>query len=438
MRAVPVEDRRNDRQHDREDATPHGHSRFAPRAGRSFYAQPTRRRKGVSWHRSPGSDTRRSGSTRTAASASTSTRSSAARPAPTASGSPSASTRSASRTATATTPATPSGSAQKFGCPVFGMVELIGWMRGERPSRRPGGRLQQGRHDRGRGHQGHDDERLPLELGARRDVHRRARRLRLPPGGRQARLLRRRHLRVRRHAADRAASTPPTSRCSRSATTTRWGPTEAALALELLGNPRCVPCHWGTFPPLVGRPAQLAELTERPGRADLTRRHRVRCDAGRVRERWFGATGRRVPEIALDGSLDLDGALVLDSVDDEDGASRSARRRPAGRRSRRDGRRRQAGARPPRGRLGPRHRPGAARARPDGADLWLTGRPSSRPTRSPPATSRRASGASRRSRSSSPSARSSRGRSRTSGRSRPRPTRTRATGPTGWRSCARV
>jgi L-ascorbate metabolism protein UlaG (beta-lactamase superfamily) len=38
-------------------------------------------------------------------------------------------------------------------------------------------------------------------------------------------------------------------------------PEQAALALELLGNPRCVPCHWGTFPPLVGRPAQLAELT---------------------------------------------------------------------------------------------------------------------------------------------------------------------------------
>jgi hypothetical protein len=36
-----------------------------------------------------------------------------------------------------------------------------------------------------------------------------------------------------------------------------------------------------------------------------------------VRERWFGATGRRVPEIALDGELDLDGALVLDSVADE-------------------------------------------------------------------------------------------------------------------------
>ena len=34
------------------------------------------------------------------------------------------------------------------------------------------------------------------------------------------------------------------------------------------------------------------------------------------RERWFGATGRRVPEIALDGSIDVEGALVLDSIDD--------------------------------------------------------------------------------------------------------------------------
>jgi hypothetical protein len=30
-----------------------------------------------------------------------------------------------------------------------------------------------------------------------------------------------------------------------------------------------------------------------------------------VRERWFGATGRRVPEIAVEGELDLDDALVL-------------------------------------------------------------------------------------------------------------------------------
>jgi hypothetical protein len=36
-----------------------------------------------------------------------------------------------------------------------------------------------------------------------------------------------------------------------------------------------------------------------------------------VRERWFGASGRRVPELALEGSLDVEGALVLDDVVDD-------------------------------------------------------------------------------------------------------------------------
>lgn len=36
-----------------------------------------------------------------------------------------------------------------------------------------------------------------------------------------------------------------------------------------------------------------------------------------MRERWFGATGRRVPELALEGSLDVEGALVLDDVRDD-------------------------------------------------------------------------------------------------------------------------
>jgi hypothetical protein len=36
-----------------------------------------------------------------------------------------------------------------------------------------------------------------------------------------------------------------------------------------------------------------------------------------VRERWFGATGRRVPEIAVEGELELGEALVLDDVSDE-------------------------------------------------------------------------------------------------------------------------
>ena len=37
-----------------------------------------------------------------------------------------------------------------------------------------------------------------------------------------------------------------------------------------------------------------------------------------MRERWFGASGRKVPEIALEGTLDLGRALVLDDVSDLD------------------------------------------------------------------------------------------------------------------------
>jgi len=36
-----------------------------------------------------------------------------------------------------------------------------------------------------------------------------------------------------------------------------------------------------------------------------------------LRERWFGATGLRVPEIAVEGELDLGNALVLNDVSDE-------------------------------------------------------------------------------------------------------------------------
>jgi L-ascorbate metabolism protein UlaG (beta-lactamase superfamily) len=37
-------------------------------------------------------------------------------------------------------------------------------------------------------------------------------------------------------------------------------PPEAAVALELLGVKRCVPCHYGTFPLLKGTPEELAKL----------------------------------------------------------------------------------------------------------------------------------------------------------------------------------
>jgi hypothetical protein len=36
-----------------------------------------------------------------------------------------------------------------------------------------------------------------------------------------------------------------------------------------------------------------------------------------VRERWFGATGRRVPEIAVEGELELGEALVLEDASNE-------------------------------------------------------------------------------------------------------------------------
>jgi L-ascorbate metabolism protein UlaG (beta-lactamase superfamily) len=36
-------------------------------------------------------------------------------------------------------------------------------------------------------------------------------------------------------------------------------PREAAVALELLGTKRCIPCHYGTFPILAGTPDELRE-----------------------------------------------------------------------------------------------------------------------------------------------------------------------------------
>jgi hypothetical protein len=37
-----------------------------------------------------------------------------------------------------------------------------------------------------------------------------------------------------------------------------------------------------------------------------------------VRERWFGATGHRVPEVTIEGELDVAEALVLDDVHDDE------------------------------------------------------------------------------------------------------------------------
>lgn len=37
-----------------------------------------------------------------------------------------------------------------------------------------------------------------------------------------------------------------------------------------------------------------------------------------MRERWFGATGKRVPELTTEGEIDVEGALVVDDVGDLD------------------------------------------------------------------------------------------------------------------------
>ncbi len=114
------------------------------------------------------------------------------------------------------------------------------------------------------------------------------------------------------------------------------GPREAAVALELLGVQRCVPCHWGTFGLLTGTPDALRELA--PAGVEI-----VDVEPGElsraVRERWLGATGRRIDEIVVEGEVELpDDTLVLDELD-ERALRRGVRPRPAGTRPRRHGRR---------------------------------------------------------------------------------------------------
>jgi L-ascorbate metabolism protein UlaG (beta-lactamase superfamily) len=46
-------------------------------------------------------------------------------------------------------------------------------------------------------------------------------------------------------------------------------PKEAAVALELLGAKRCVPCHYGTFPVLKGTPQELKQLAPDVDVADI-------------------------------------------------------------------------------------------------------------------------------------------------------------------------
>ena len=94
-------------------------------------------------------------------------------------------------------------------------------------------------------------------------------------------------------------------------------PREAAVAIELLGVGRVHPV------PLRDVPAPRRDARGVPRAADdRLRDPRARARAstvtGLMRERWFGATGRRVPEIVVEGEIELGEALVLDDVADEE------------------------------------------------------------------------------------------------------------------------
>ena len=103
----------------------------------------------------------------------------------------------------------------------------------------------------------------------------------------------------RRGAADRRALHHGPARGGRRARAARH---EALHPLPL----RHVPA-----PDRDARGASAARTRRRGDRAP------ARGDGDRLRERWFGATGRRVPEIAVEGELDVANALVLDGVSDE-------------------------------------------------------------------------------------------------------------------------
>ena len=141
-------------------------------------------------------------------------------------------------------------------------VELKKWLgRAGRERRRRAG-PQQGRHAARRRHLLHAHRRAALLLGRRdRRVPRRGLRVRDHARGRGADLLRRRHVRVRRHAADPA----PLRAAARRAADRRPLHDGAARGRDRARHarpPRCVPCHWGTFPLLTGTPAALAALAE--------------------------------------------------------------------------------------------------------------------------------------------------------------------------------
>ena len=112
--------------------------------------------------------------------------------------------------------------------------------------------------------------------------------------GREEGLLRRRHVRLRRHAADRHASIRQTSPSCRSAGTSRWIRARPRVACELLGAQRVVPVPLRDVPAPGGhaRPAQAARAGRRR-RSHRAGRNRSRCERALVRRDRAARSGDR-------------------------------------------------------------------------------------------------------------------------------------------------
>ena len=70
-------------------------------------------------------------------------------------------------------------------------------------------------------------------------------------------------------------------------------PREAALAVELLGVDRVVPCHYGTFPLLKGTPDELRELAPSATSRTSSPASRSRCERALVRRDRAARSGDR-------------------------------------------------------------------------------------------------------------------------------------------------
>ena len=203
--------------------------------------------------------------------------------------------------------------AKQHGATVVAPVELADWLqirhRAEELSR-----PEQGRHRRRRRHEVHAHERAPLELERTTSSTWASHAGSSSRRGRQEGLLRRRHLRVRRHAAHRP-HLPPDVAVLPIGDHYTMGPKEAPLAVELLGVKRVVPCHWGTFPLLTGTPEALEQLAPSGVTVEQVAARRHGDD---VRTRENAGSGRR--DVACRSSRSrasssVGDALVLDDVE---------------------------------------------------------------------------------------------------------------------------